>query len=95
MEPKIIGSFTTCRFFVEYKDKKMDPKHFCQLNSKVEESSKGYLRSCTGFTAVPFSYQKVLGNLMDVFLTEKEVSTIQTVICLHYSKKSHCHNCHH
>ena len=70
MEPKIINSHTTCRFFVEYKIKKMDPKHFCQLSSRVEERGKGYLRSCTGFTAIPFTYQKVLGNLMNIILTE-------------------------
>jgi hypothetical protein len=95
MEPKIIDSHTICRFFVEYKAKKLDPKHFCQLNSRVEESGRGHLRSCTGFTTVPFTYQEVLDNLMDIILTEEEVSTIQNVISSHYNKKSHCYNCHH
>jgi hypothetical protein len=95
MEPRIIKTHTTCRFFIGYKSKKLDPKHFCQLNSRVEERAKGHLRSCTDFTAVPFTYQKVLSNLMDIILTEEEVSTIQTIIALHYSRKSHCYNCHH
>ncbi len=95
MKPQIITTHNTCRFFIEFNSKELDPKHFCRLKSRVKTKGGGYLNSCADFTAIPFPYREVLDNLKDNILTEEEVSAIQREIILYYNKKTECYNCHH
>lgn len=95
MEPKIIATYAKCRFSVEYQGRTLEPKLFCQLKSRVEARSGGYLRSCTAFTSESLTYQEVLANLTAPVLTEAEVISIQVLIADHCNNLGHCFNCHH